>query len=360
MTTTPTLPQPFQHLTELCNSLDLLTYINPTNHVACKQAFLQNRTMPAFEYLPVPMHFRDMVGEIAGLDLQGHPASGLYESVRQHTLLLLDLLLHIGTPDFARVALKADTPPSDTEIQAALEVLQGKQPKTPREHIGVEVVQHAMQQILSEFGLLGWKVAIGNTIARCRVIRSTRTIELSQNANYFVGDDQKLIVHEIYGHIFRHANGERQPLPILAFGTPDYLATEEGITAYLEEQWGFREDASGAARHVLASRAALRHGFAGAFDEMRPFCASDEKTFQLVLRAKRGVANHSQPGAYLKDLAYFRGYRIVAQYVKDGGNLFDLYIGKVSVQDLALLEPLAKAGWIVAPSVLPPLPLLNH
>ncbi|MDD5624016.1 MAG: DUF1704 domain-containing protein, partial [Candidatus Peribacteraceae bacterium] len=104
----------------------------------------------------------------------------------------------------------------------------------------------------------------------------------------------------------------------------------------------------GPCRLVLGIHFALSHSFA----ETRAFLEEElgysrEKALNKALDMKRGIRDTSEPGAFTKGIVYFRGQRMVERFLAKGGDLRRLYVGKVSLPDLPLIEQI--------PGLLPPL-----
>ena len=72
-----------------------------------------------------------------------------------------------------------------------------------------------------------------------------------------------------------------------------------------------------------------------------------QAAFKLTLRAKRGLLDMGQKGACTKDHLYLKGYLSVKEYMENGGNYEDLYLGKVGVEHIGLLKKI--------PDIRPPL-----
>jgi hypothetical protein len=352
------LPAAFDRLEVLRSRYDVLDQVNPVNVDAVKEAFLTRGEVLPLEYAPKPVDLADTRAELLALDFGDHPGASLYSLARQGALAALELIELAGQDGFAERCLRHNQPPLASEVLEATSVLQSEDrvAGVARDLVSAESVLEVLKSALDGLGVPGWSACFGATLSRCRVVSSRRTVELNPTAKFRAGDAHRLVVHEVYGHVLRFANGANQPLPILAFGLPDYLATEEGITGFLERTWGLKADGVGGAKHVIATHAALQGGFQETFDAVRRFCTSDELAFRLALRAKRGLRDTNQPGAYLKDLAYWRGERELEGYFAAGGALASLFVGKVGVHHLALLEPLRAEGWILPPVWLPPLP----
>jgi len=74
------------------------------------------------------------------------------------------------------------------------------------------------------------------------------------------------------------------------------------------------------------------------------------QAFDVVAKVKRGVEDTSQPGVFTKDYIYFKGYKEIKNYVKSGGDIKKLYIGKINHADLDLIS---KIEGIKPPQYLP-------
>lgn len=65
-----------------------------------------------------------------------------------------------------------------------------------------------------------------------------------------------------------------------------------------------------------------------------------ERSFQTALRVKRGLEDTGQKGAFTKETVYFSGYLQIQNFVSEGGDLKDLYIGKFNLKDLQKVKSL--------------------
>ena len=77
-----------------------------------------------------------------------------------------------------------------------------------------------------------------------------------------------------------------------------------------------------------------------------------DAAWTIAVRVKRGLAMPGEPGTFAKDAVYHTGYAALREWLAAGGELKQLYVGKV-----ALSHPVAQwieAGWVY-PGVLPPL-----
>jgi hypothetical protein len=62
----------------------------------------------------------------------------------------------------------------------------------------------------------------------------------------------------------------------------------------------------------------------------------NDTAFDIVARVKRGLIDTSELGGYTKDQVYLKGYLQIRDLPKE--ILKKLYVGKISIQDLQLIE----------------------
>jgi hypothetical protein len=65
---------------------------------------------------------------------------------------------------------------------------------------------------------------------------------------------------------------------------------------------------------------------------------SDDLTWKLCVKSKRGLKNTKLKTAFTKDAMYFTGVREIETFVAKGGQVKDLYIGKIGIKDLPLMK----------------------
>lgn len=166
----------------------------------------------------------------------------------------------------------------------------------------------------------------------------TKKIMIQKNVALSKSDVDRLIAHEIEGHIYRYENGGLQPYTIFSRGlSRETLKTEEGIAVYVEQQENINvdEQLKQYAGRIIAVQTAQRHSFYETFEEMRKYFSQDE-SFNLTLRAKRGTLSQEKGGAFFKDALYLQGYMEITEFAKER-KLNELYYGRYSINDAPLV-----------------------
>ncbi len=148
---------------------------------------------------------------------------------------------------------------------------------------------------------------------------------------------EALIQHEIGTHLLTYYNGKAQPFHQLYTGLPGYEELQEGLAVISEYLVG---GLSKPRLRILAGRViavgCLVEGatFVDTFKKLYIDYGFEQRTaFIITLRVYRG-------GGLTKDAIYLRGLKNLLDYLKLGGELEPLFVGKVSANHLPIIEEL--------------------
>jgi hypothetical protein len=267
----------------------------------------------------------------------------------------LELLLARGTADFTLASRKLYAEPDkDTlkEAETAMELFT-EDDSTAKTITATQLVDH-FNSMFKDLGVEGWQARTADILADCTAQQRKQKILVRQDATFTEEHKQKLTLHEFYTHVLTTINGNLQPYRLLKLGTPLFLRTQEGLAVYNQSHFATPPRESQNSKSALlyyticqAQNKSFRH----TYDTLKKLNYSDELCWQLTLKAKRGLADTSQAGGFTKDLLYFSGYLRIRNFVKNGGDLHRLYIGKV---DLDTLDQIEQLPGIKPPRFTPP------
>lgn len=159
-----------------------------------------------------------------------------------------------------------------------------------------------------------------------------------------------LIHHEVGTHVVTYVNGSVQPLEMLSVGLPGYEETQEGL-ALLSE---YAVDGLDPLRmRVLAARVVATRrvldgaGFIEVFEELHEGHGFAPRTaWSIAIRVTRC-------GGHTKDVIYLRGIDRVLEFVAERQSLDVLLVGKLSVDQVPLIEELLEREVLDPPWVRP-------
>ena len=309
---------------------------------------------PRFEYSALTYKPSDYVAKIEDIKIDDSTAWGaILERTRQYLIDKLLMIAARGSHAFSTLSQKTYGSPDEKLIKRAKELLAPPPAKPEKERfLWPEEVVTQLNQVLREMKL-DWVARLREQVALAEVSTSDRTlwVDASPTTPFTKEVVNILNVHEIKSHIQRHENGRQSGHPLFALGTGYYLRTEEGLAFYNEHYSDMEQTrANKYAMRVLAVNAALEHSFMETFQELKKI--NDEKKVGLksqelvglAERSKRGLEDTSQPGAFTKDIVYLAGFDEIHDYVENEGQIEDLLVGKISVQDARALKAAGELG----------------
>jgi uncharacterized protein (TIGR02421 family) len=161
---------------------------------------------------------------------------------------------------------------------------------------------------------------------------------------------EPLLHHEVGTHVVTYQNGARQPLTLLTIGLPGYDETQEGLAVLAEYLTGGldpRRLRVLAARVVAVGMMLEGAGFLDIFESLRADHGMPARTAWSV--ASRVVVG----GGSVKDAIYLRGITRILQALEEGSSLDALFVGKLSLDHIPLVQDLLDRDVLEDPWVRP-------
>lgn len=223
-------------------------------------------------------------------------------------------------------------------------------------NVTAEALKGLLEQRLGYYGLDHWTVCfVDSASSRVTVSPSQRQVRVAEGARFNQEDLKRLFVHEIDTHILRAENGARQPYyKVLASGLHGYIETEEGLALLNEDLTGTldQDTIRIIALRVLAVAWSQKLSFHDTYRQLVRF-VQPQTAYNMTLRVKRGLRDTSQPGGFPKDYTYFSGWLKLKEYHKAGGDLRQLYVGKIGLRDLPSISVLLSKALIKPATYVP-------
>lgn len=345
-------------LAQIDESLMLLKLLKPSNLQEERDRAREDRTYdPVLQYAPLQIDLDATEERLLELSPDASPIGVLLGKKRAELLQRVSLLRARGKSrafsDASRALFGA---PSSVLLAAAQSVLRDQiacdLPPPADDMLTADAVAKRFGGVLERYGLHDWKVEVSQRlVADCTV--GGGKIYVREGALFSPAHVEALIAHEIETHVLTAENGSHQPYDLLRRGTANYLDTQEGMAIVNQNRVlsPYHEKRLGAARTLLGLAFALDHSFS----DTRAYLEEElgyrpEKALAKAFDLKRGLSHSAEEGAFTKGIVYFRGQRAVEQFLKDGGDMKKLYVGKIALEDLPLLETV---GGVKAPLILP-------
>jgi len=329
---------------------DITKFVEPTNSITQRKRFFEglrkgDEINPRFSYLPknpifahftiTPDYLR-IRKELEALDISNTGVGRLLNKKKKESLARMEFIRSIGSDEFSKKSKKFYGRPDKKTVSRAYKVLNSKEGKGEKKDVSSEKAAELLGKELRK-RRLDWQVIVDENISpNAVVLCKSKVLKLRGAAVFSSADIRRLTIHEIETHIYRHLNGVQQPFRLFIEGPNiEWLKTEEGLAVINESVFGLLEEEQlkNYAGRVIAVDFARRNSFHQTFKYLEEFF-QQAKAYQIAQRAKRGMNDTSQPGAFTKDYFYFEGALEVQKFVEKGGDLKQLYFGKISLKDM--------------------------
>lgn len=345
-------------LAQADESLMLIKLLKPVNlNEERERARVDRRYDPVLQYTPLEVDLDGLEERLLMLSTDDSPIGTLLGKKRDELLQRVSLLRSRGKArkftDASRALFGA---PSSVLLAVAKAFLRDQAacdlPPPDSAMLSAEQAAARFTQVLERYGLHDWRVEVSQRlVADCTV--GGGKVYVRAGARFAPSHVDALVAHEIETHVLTAENGSRQPYELFRRGTANYLDTQEGMAIVNQNRVlsPHHEKRLGAARTLLGLDFALTHSFSETLAYLEEELGyRPEKALNKAFDFKRGLSDTSEHGAFTKGVAYFRGQRAVEQFLKDGGDMKRLYVGKVAIEDLSLVEAVQD---LKSPLVLP-------
>lgn len=332
-------------LAQADRDLLILKHIKPANLMEERQRLLEDpRYNPVFQYRESAADLDEVERKLEKHVHDSSPLGILLEKKRQELLTRTALIRARGDGTrFTQHSRALFGAPSSALIRAAQAELHNRTacdlPAAEDALLSAEEAKEILTEALKRYSLHDWQVMVRQRlVADCTV--GGRTLYIREGARFERMHIDALIAHEIETHILTAENGAHQPYALFRNGCADYLDTQEGLAIFNQNRIysSFHEKRFNPPRNVLGLAYGLDHSFADTRRYMEEELGfGPDKALHQTISVKRGLRDTSEPGGFTKSVVYYRGLRAVEQYVREGGDLSLLYIGKIAMEDLELI-----------------------
>ena len=350
-----------RRLAEISNQFDFLMMVTPVNIEQSWNKFKASRFTrePVFNYRPInfdPSLLKRQLYKIPFDRIEDPTISAVFHEKLVELEKKFSMLRDRNTRNFFYGSMQLFGEMDERLIALSKGILDKLSPRS-REVAGskqVDAVYFAerARQEISRFS------DIHPGIASRVIIRDDITGLMVSSGNLLVGKRLKvpesrveaLIQHEIGTHVLTYVNGMNQPLQQLYTGLAGYDELQEGIAVLSEYLVG---GLSPPRFRLLAGRVIAAQGlidgasFIETFRELNSsFGFASRSAYVITSRIYRS-------GGFTKDAVYLRGLLSLLDYLRGGGRLEPLLVGKISIKNIPLINELQYRK-VLKPALLSP------
>ena len=335
-------------LAEISNSFDFLLQVTPVNIKNAWKSFSQSnfKQKPVFYYRPLPIDpafIKQKLYKIILERVEDPTLAHLFRLKRRELDRELGMLEDRETERFLYGGIQLYGKLSNEFVTIAKNLLLKipKDESNKSEKCSLDASQFAkrVQEEIEYYRQINPKMTaqveiradvIGLMVSKGNLLIGEQTVIPASRVD-------ALLAHEIGTHSLTWFNGKAQPFQQLYTGLPGYDELQEGLAVLSEYLVGGLT--AGRLRllagRVVAAKCLVDGGsFVNTFQELiETYGFGQQTSFTITSRIFRG-------GGLIKDAVYLRGLVYILDYVKNGGKIAPLYVGKIAAEHLPMIEEL--------------------
>ncbi|MBA3459448.1 MAG: DUF1704 domain-containing protein, partial [Deltaproteobacteria bacterium] len=346
-------------LADISASFDFLLAVTPINTEAAWQEFCASghARAPALHYRMLDVDPALVKRELYDLPLERleDPAlAQLLHDKRRELDRQLSLLEDRDTPRFLYGSLQLYGGVEDELLADALEILREVAPgeRRPGERCNADHFVARAQTELAHYQALlpelTTKICVRADVSSLIVSHGDMLVPATLDVP--AHRVEALLQHELGTHVVTYANGSAQPLRVFASGLAGYESLQEGLATFVEFLVGGLDAARLrliAARVVAVRRLTDGVSFVDVVAELTDqHRLSLRSAFNIAVRVFRG-------GGLTKDAIYLRGLSQLLGYLRDGGDIRPLLVGKLALDQVPIVEELVRREVLRGPALIP-------
>jgi uncharacterized protein (TIGR02421 family) len=352
-------------LTTIARSFDFLLQVTPVNAEHARVQFMRDRMErdPEFDYRPLIVDVSMLQRQLYNLPLErleDPTLSTLLTACRNEMSRKLTMLTDRNTARFLYGSLSVYGRVSDALYDLAVGLLDTTRRDHETDggaHAPAQCVTAARFAAMAREELATYRRSYPALVSKVKV-RSDVTGVLVSDGDVLIGSAFRatrrrafaLLHHEIGTHVITYYNGRAQPLQQLAHGLAGYEQTQEGLAVLAE----YLMDALTSNRvRLLAGRVLAVHALLDGAPFVENFRMLTTQydfapgtAFTICMRVYRS-------GGFTKDLIYLLGLQDVLGYLRDGGEMAPLFIGKLGLHDVPAIQELQWREYVHPARVVP-------
>ena len=345
-------------LAEVSNAFDFLFLITPVNSQSAWNQFKSDKfnKIPKFYYRPLPIDPALVKRKLFNIPIERIEDPTLADLFREKQFELehrLNMLIHRGTKRFlfSNLQLYGKV---DNKITVLAENILNKIPLSAKKdnligsNIFFQKVNDEISYYKRKYPMFDALAEINETIPGILVVG--KTVYIGKNAKISESRINALIQHEVGTHLVTYYNGREQPFKQLYSGLAGYEELQEGLALFAEFLSGelTHSRLRTVAARVIASRSLTDgNNFVETFyDLVNKYSFDKGQAFRITFRTYRA-------GGSIKDIIYLRGLQQVLEFIKNGGDLDLLFIGKFGFNHVPVIKELVSRK-ILSSSVIRP------
>ncbi len=322
----------------------ILKYITPLNIVSEKKKFIESNWeyIPEFKYKEIKLNFDELKEKVKKIEIPDIPLSWIYSRKKEEVLNKIKFLKAVSewnNEEQTKYSKKLfwwfyldNVDYCKEELSSIWNV------KQEEEYINFEDIKW----YVNKFNHIYWiDIALKRSDKSARFVMWGNTLYYKNWAIVWKKEMRSIIAHEIEWHYLRRINWKKLEYNIFSSWTARYIEIDEGIAVYNQNRFLNNTDLKyyWIFEWYYLLHYALNHSYEELIDKLLEFYKYDlEKVFNRLVRIKRWFKKASDEWVFYKDVVYLNWYLKIQKFLSEWWNLKELYLWKMTIEDLKELK----------------------
>lgn len=345
-------------LTDIERGVDLLLNLTPVNAAEAWADFERSdfASTPTLRLRPLgfePDLVRRDLYDLAIEDVADPALHTLFKAKRDEIARQITALEDRDTSRFVHGSLQlygGITPALAAAAEELLEIIPVLAPAAPSVTAGAfaEAAREELDRYRAVHPDFPAHIEVRDDVSELMV--SNGRLLIPESAAFRADRVEPLLHHEVGTHVVTYQNGAQQPLTLLTIGLPGYDETQEGLAVLAEYLTGGLDPRR---LRVLAARVVAIGQMLDGADFLAIF-ESLRTEHQMPARTAWSIAIRVVvAGGSVKDAIYLRGITHLLAALAAGSSLDGLFVGKLALEHLPLVQDLLDREVLRPPWVRP-------
>ena len=337
-----------EQLAQISNAFDFILFATPTNADDAWNKFRRSsfKNPPTFSYRPLPHEPAILKRDLYRIRIERIEDPSLAQLFRDKQNELdqrISLLAERGARSFLYGGLRLFGGVEKSLWRLAQQLLEEIAPRSREEQKGgvlnadslAGCARDEIEYYRQKYPAFTAGVEVRSDVTGLLV--SHGTLLIGRRIRVPASRVDALLQHEVGTHLLTYYNGRAQPFKQLYCGLAGYDELQEGLAVLSEYLVGGLSRPRLrllAARVIAAKRLLDGKSFVETFHELDQHYDFEQRAaYNVTMRVYRS-------GGLTKDAVYLRGLAHLLQYLKNGGELNPLFVGKISTAHVPLMNEL--------------------
>jgi len=322
----------------------ILKAITPINLEEEKEKFIKSwgEYIPHFKYSSLNKDLENIEKDLNSIEIPDIPLSGIYRRKKEEIYNKIQFLKSFRDEDVSsqlKSSISLFWEVDKDTLSYCKEVLKNK-PDCKKEEDCLDF--YWIKKYINKFNHIYWiNIVLKKWNRASRFVMKWDVLLYSPWASVWKKEMRSIVAHEIEWHYLRRVNWRKMEYSIFWSWTAGYLEIDEWIAVYNQNRFLNNYDVKYYWIFELYYfvNYALNHSYSKLISKILEFYNYDlDRSFYRLVRLKRWFWDVSSSWVFTKDLVYLNGLMKIEKFIKNWGDLKELYLWKISIEDLDELK----------------------